>query len=110
MDIWEQLIDVRFLNISLRPGTDTELCTLQSVFISTVLDRVLLSPYGLQLVWKYKEHLRNLWEEHKIHQTSSGSSQRIAIILSEKLSNIKISDPKSRTLFLEEFDTILEKF
>ena len=78
--------------------------------MSTVLDRVLLSPYGLRLVRKFKEHPRNLWEEHKIHQTSSSSSQRITIILSGKLFNMKISDAKSRTYFVEEFDTILEKF
>ena len=40
LDGWERLIDPDSLNSTLRSGIDTELCALQSVFMSTVLDKL----------------------------------------------------------------------
>ena len=93
LDGWEQLTDVSF-----------------SVFMSTVLDRVLLSPHGLRLVRRFIEHPQDLWEHHEAHQTSSSPSQRSAIFLSGKLTTMKISEAKSHTAFLANFDTTIEKF
>ena len=78
--------------------------------MSTVLDRVLLSPHGLRLVRRFKEHPRDLWEHHEAHQTISSSSQRIAIFLSGKLATMKMSESESKTAFLEDFDMTIEKF
>ena len=41
---------------------------------------------------------------------TSDSSQRIAILLSDRLTNVKNFNSKSRTICWEEFDTILQKF
>ena len=94
----------------MHPGTDNELFAFQAAFMSTVLDKVLLNSYRMRLVQKYKENLRTLWDDHETDQTSSSSSHRIAVLLSGKLANMKISDFKSRTAFLEEFNTVLQKF
>ena len=48
--------------------------------------------------------------KYKTHQISSCSSQQIAIVLSNKLSNITIATSKSRTAFLEKFDKSVIKF
>ena len=77
--------------------------------MSTVLDRVLLSPHCLRLVRTFKEHPRDLWEEHEAYQTSSNSSQRIAIVLSGKPATLKISESTLQTKLLEDFDTAIEK-
>ena len=95
LDGWERLTNPSFKNASLRPGTDTELCTLQYVFMATVLDKILLSPHRLRIVRRFKEHPWDLWDHHEAHQTSSSLSQRIAIFLSWKLATMKISEAKS---------------
>ena len=46
MDKWERLINFNFINNILRPGTDQELFALQSVFVSAVLDKVLIIHTG----------------------------------------------------------------
>ena len=110
LDGWEQLIDDTFDNEFLRLGTDQDLYSLQAVFMSTVLEKELLNTYGKKLVQLYNDTPRVIWVKHKEHKTSSSPSQKIAIILSNKLSNIKISTSKSRIVFLEEFDRSAIKF
>ena len=80
--MWERLIDANFDSKALRPGADTDLYTLQTVFMSTVLEKVLLNAHGLKLVQLFEDDPRALWAKHEAHQTSSSSSQRIAIVLS----------------------------
>ena len=47
---------------------------------------------------------------HQEHQTSSTTAQGIAINLSNKLSSLTITTSKSRSDFLEEFDSTSEKY
>ena len=104
---WEQLIDTSFLDTEVCPDTDGDLFKIQVVFMSPVLDLVLLNPKAMKLVRLYKDNPWTLWSVHETYQTSFYSSQEIAILLSDKLTNIKIAVSKSRTAFLEEFDTVL---
>ena len=107
LDGWEGLVDSSFVNSTASPGIDQELFTLQIVFMSTVLDLVLLNPKGMNLVHSYKDNPRTLWDAHESHQTSSNLSQKIEVLLSDKLTNMKSTSSKSQTDFLEEFDTVL---
>ena len=58
----------------------------------------------------YEDDPKTIWRIHEKHQTSSLSSQLIAIVLSNKISNMTIATIKSRSDFLEEFDKTLTKF
>ena len=107
---WQQLIDDTFNSKFLRTRTYQDLYPLQAVFVSTVLEKVLLNTYGMKLAQLYDDSPQVILVKHEIHQTSSSFPQRIAIILSNKLSNITISTSKSRTTFLEEFDKSEIKF
>ena len=110
LDMWEQLIDANFDRKALRVGADTELYTLQAVFMSTILEKVLLNTHGLKLVRLFDDDLKALWTKHEAHQTSSSSSQRIAIVLSNRTSNMTIATSKSRSAFLEDFNKSITKF
>ena len=110
LDIWERLIDPTFDIKTLRRGADKELYTLQCVFMSTVLEKVLLNTHGLKLMRLFKDDPNTIWRKHEEHQTSSSSSQRIAIMLSNRISNMTIATSKSRSDFLEDFDKTLTKF
>ena len=74
-----------------------------------VLEKVLLTGKGKRLRRSYKQHPQTLWKLHQEHQTSSTTAQGIAINLSNKLSNLTIATSKSRSDFLEEFDSTSEK-
>ena len=78
--------------------------------MSTVLDKVILNIYGIKLAQLYNNSPRVIWEKHEEHQTSSSSSQQIAIVLKNRISNMNISMAKSMTVFLEEFDRSIIKF
>ena len=110
LDGWESLIDDTFNSNTLCPGTDTNLCTLQSVFMSMVLEKVLLNTHGMKLVRLFEDDPRALWTKHEAHQTSLTSSQRIAIVLSNRISNMTIATSASKSAFLEEFDKSVTKF
>ena len=110
LDGWEPLIDPNFDTKSVCAGADQDLFSIQAVFMSTVLDKVILNIYGIKLAQLYNNSPRVIWEKHEEHQTSSSSSQQIAMVLSNKLSNIKIASSKSRIVFLEEFDKSVIKF
>ena len=64
----------------------------------------------MKLAWLYSNSPIVIWEKHEEHQTSSSSSQKITIVLSNRISNMNISTAKSRTAFLEEFDRSVIKF
>ena len=46
---WERVIDTKFVNSSVRPGSDEDLLELQLVFMSMVLEKVLLNGKGKKL-------------------------------------------------------------
>ena len=108
--MWESLVNPAFNTKTLQPGADKDLYTLQCVFMSTVLEKVFMNTQGLKLVRLYEIDPKTIWRKHKGHQTSSSSSQRIAIVLSNRISNMTIATSKSRSDFLEEFDKTLTKF
>ena len=110
LDMWERLIGPTFDIKTLCPGADKELCTVQCVFMSTVLKKVLLNTHGLKLVRLFEDGPSTIWRKHEKHQTSSSSSQRIAIVLSNRISNMTIATSKSRLDFLEDFDQTVTKF
>ena len=78
--------------------------------MSTVLEKVLVNIHGLKLVRSFEDDPKSLWRKHKEHQRSSSSSQRIAIVLSNRLSNMTIATAKSSLAFLEDFDKSVTKF
>ena len=69
--MWERLIDANFDRKALRAGADTKLYTLQTVFMSTVLEKVLLNTHGSKLVQLFEDDPNALWTKHEAHQTSS---------------------------------------
>ena len=73
-----------------------------------VLEKVLLSSKGKRLRRSNKQHPQRLWKLHQEHQTNSTTAQGIAINLSNKLRNLTIAKSKSRSEFLEEFDSTSE--
>ena len=110
LDMWERLVDPTFDSKTLRKGADKDLYTLQCVFMYTVLEKVLMNRQGLKLVRLFEDDPSTIWRKHEKHQTSSSSSQRIAITLSNRISNMTIATSKSRSAFLEDFDKTLTKF
>ena len=110
LDMWERLVDPAFDTKTLRLEADKDLYTLQCVFMSTVLEKVIMNTQGLKLVRLYEDDPKTIWRKHEEHQTSSLSSQRIAIVLSNRISNMTIATSKSRSDFLEDFDKTLTKF
>ena len=77
--------------------------------MSTVLELKVQTPKGMNLVRSHPYHPRMIWSKHEAHQTSSDASQCVAILLSDRLTNMKICDLKSRTIFLQQFDIVLKK-
>ena len=75
-----------------------------------VLEKALLNGKWKKLNCSYKHHPQTLWKLHQEHQTSSTTAQGIAINLSNKLSSLSIANSKSRSDFLEEFDSTSEKY
>ena len=110
LDMWERLIDTNFDSKTLPPNADTEVYTLQCVFMSTVLEKILLNTHGLKLVRLFEDNPKALWKKQEEHQISSLSSQCIAIILSNRISNTTIATSKSSSAFLEDFDKSVTKF
>ena len=106
---WERVIDPSFVNSNVRPGSDHNLLELQLVFMSMVLEKVPLNRNGKKLNRFYKNHPQTLWKLHQEHKTSTTRGQGIAINLSNKLSGLTITNSKSRSNFLEEFDSTSEK-
>ena len=78
--------------------------------MSMVLEKVLLNRKGKKLNCSYKHHPQKLWKLYQEHQPSSTAAQGIAINLSNKLSSLSIAKSKSRSDFLEEFDSTSEKY
>ena len=108
---WERLIDSSFVNTTVCLGTDQELFILQIVFMSTVLDLVLLNPKGMKFIHFYKDKPRTLWTAHESHQSAQISLYKsITILLGDKLTNMKIAHSKLQIAFLQEFNTVLHKF
>ena len=62
---WERLIDPSYNDKNLRTGTDQKLFSLQAVFMSTVLDKVLINTQGMKLVLLNKDSPRTLWDKHE---------------------------------------------
>ena len=110
LDTWERLIDMNFDTKTIRAGSNSELYTLQGVFMSTVLEKVLVNIHGLKLVRSFEDDPKSLWRKYEEHQRSSSSSQRIAIVLSNRLSNMTIATAKSSSAFLEDFNKSVTKF
>lgn len=110
MDGWDRIVDPNFLNGSVRPGSDSDLLDLQLVFMSQVMEKVLLNLKGKKLVRNYKKQPQTFWKVHQVDQTSSATAQGIAIGLSNKLSSMTIASSASRCDFLEDFDTNREKY
>ena len=108
VDGWERITDTNFVNANVRSGSDKDFMELQLVFMSMVLEKVLLSGKGKRLRRSNKQHPQRLWKLHQEYQTSSTTAQGIAINLSNKLSNLTIAKSKSRSDFLEEFDSTSE--
>ena len=101
LDEWEETHWLRFFQYKVRSGTDRELFELQIVFMSTVFDLELSNPKGMKLVLQlYKDNPRTMWTTHETYQTSLDSSLQIAILLSDRLTNMKISSSKSQSAFL----------
>ena len=96
--------------MTVRPGSDSDLLDIQLVFMSQVMEKVLLNVKGKKLVRSYKKQPRTLWKVHQEHQISSATAQGIAIDLSNKLSSMTIASSASRCAFLEDFDTSIEKY
>ena len=69
-----------------------------------------MNTHGLNLVRLFEDDPKTMWRKHEEHQTSSSSSQQIAIVLSNRISNMIIATSKSRSDFLEDFDKTLTKF
>ena len=90
MDGWDRIVDPNFFNGNVRPGSDSDLLDLQLVFMSQVMEKVLLNVKGKKLVRSYKKQPRTLWKVHQEHQTSSATAQGIDIDLSNKLSSMTI--------------------
>ena len=78
--------------------------------MSTVLEIILLTPKGMNLVRSNLDHPQIVWKKNEAHQTSSYAFQRIDILLSDRLTNMKISGSASRSIFLKIFDTVIQKF
>ena len=110
MDGRERSFDPNFLNSSVQPGSDSDLLDLRLVFMSQVMEKVLLNVKEKKLVRSYKKQPRTLWKVHRVHQTSSTTAQSIAIDLSNKLSTMTIASAASKCAFLEAFDTAVEKY
>ena len=106
----ERLVNSTFVNSNATAGSDRELLTLQIVFFSIVLDRVLLNKKGKHLNRVYKDDPQELWIKHEAHQTSLATAQGIAINLMTKLSEMSISLAPSKSDFLEEYDATLQKY
>ena len=106
----ERLITFSFVNSNATAGSDQELLTLKIVFFSIVLDKVLLNKKRKHLNRIYKDDPQLLWIKHEAHQTSSATAQGIVINLMTKLSEMKISTAKSRSDFLVDYDTTLQKY
>ena len=51
-----------------------------------------------------------IWKEHEKHQRDSDTSRSAGSEIIRKLGKMKISDNKSRTAFLEEFDTNVQNY
>lgn len=58
--------------------------------MSTVLELIILTPKGMNLVRSNQDHIQILLRKHEVHQTSSDSSQQISTLLSDCLTNMKI--------------------
>ena len=71
---------------------------------------MLLNIHGKKLEQLFEDDPRVIWTKHRDHQTSSTSSQRIAIVLSNRILNLTIATSKSGTTFVEEFDKDTIKF
>ena len=101
LDVWFLLINPAFDPATIFPGINQELFDLQEVLISTVLQLILQTPHGMNLVGSHLDHPRILWNKHESHLTSSDVSQQVAILISDRLTNMKICNSKSKTIFLE---------
>ena len=101
MDGWERVVDINFFNSTVRSGSNSNLLDLQLVFMSQVLEKVLLNVNGKKLTRSYNEQPRTLWKLHQEHQTSSTTAQFIAINLRKKLSTLTIATATSKCDFLE---------
>ena len=55
LDGWERLIDDTFDSRFLHPRTDQDLYSLQAIFMSTVLEMVLLNIYGMKFARLYDD-------------------------------------------------------
>ena len=56
VDGWKRIINPNFVNNTVRIGSDKELLELQLVFISIVMEKLLLSVTGKKLNRTYKNH------------------------------------------------------
>ena len=56
----ERVIDTNFVKSSVRPGSDHNLLELQLVFMSMVVEKVLLNSKGKKLNQSYKNHPQTL--------------------------------------------------
>lgn len=96
---WSWLINGKFVNNIIHTGLNRDLFELKTTFIST--------SKGLNLMRMYPQNPRILWEKHEAHLNSLGFMQKIAIKLVTRLTNMKISEVVSRSVFLEKFDTTI---
>ena len=78
--------------------------------MSIVLERVLQTSDGKRFNRKNKTDSREGWRLHELHQRSSATDSTITSALSQELVNLKVSNFTSSIIFLDEFDSKLEKF
>ena len=110
-DRCSRMIDDNFADTDVKWGSDDVLLyKVQKTHMSIVLERVLQTSDGKRFNRKNKTDPREVWRLHELHQHSFAMNSTITSALSQELANLKVSDFTSSTIFLDEFDSKLEKF
>ena len=109
LDGCDQIIDIHFVNSTMRVGSDSNLLDLQLVFMSQVMKKVLMNVKREKLNRSNRDHPQTIWKLHQEHHRSSATAQSIEINLSKRLSTLTIVTAKLRCNFLEEFDLTIKK-
>jgi hypothetical protein len=109
-DTLSRVTDSTFRITNCRAGADMELPTLQINFFEQIISAVLLNSEGKGLVITHPEDSLFVWKQHKVHQTSSDSTQISTTALMNKLMSLKIADSTSRHSFLVLFKEVCNRY